>query len=226
MRRQHLELAERRDAQLHARAAELLAVDPLLDDPRRARRASRCTCRRSGSRFEPIPRSLSSDGPVAVGARRGQPGEVDAARCPRRRPLRSASRSPARHRGLLGAQPAIASTTSSRRRQVLRAERMRHAVLGEQPPAAALGPEVEEPRVGAVHRDAEREREVALELRRVVRHEMRRGRGRGSGRGSARAAAAARAASPTAAAASRRAARRGRAGACAWHGMTPGSRSR
>ena len=55
---------------------------------------------------------------------------------------------------------------------VLPPERVRHAGLGEQAPAARLGPEAQEPRVRAVERDAEREREVALRRRRRERDEM------------------------------------------------------
>ena len=50
---------------------------------------------------------------------------------------------------------------------------MAHALLGEEAPAARLRAVGEEARVGAVHRDAEREREVAFELRRVERDEVR-----------------------------------------------------
>ena len=55
---------------------------------------------------------------------------------------------------------------------VLPPERVGHAGLGEQPPAAGLGPEAQEPRVRAVQRDPEREREVALRGRRREGDEM------------------------------------------------------
>ena len=58
-------------------------------------------------------------------------------------------------------------------RDLLTPEGMRHALLGEQPTATGLRPEVEVLRVGAVHRDPERQREVALEFGRVVRDEVR-----------------------------------------------------
>ena len=50
---------------------------------------------------------------------------------------------------------------------------MAHALLREEAPAAGLRAVGEEARVGAVHGDAEREREVALQLRRVERDEVR-----------------------------------------------------
>ena len=49
---------------------------------------------------------------------------------------------------------------------------MLHPALGEEAAAARLGAEREEFRIRAVHGDAEREREVSLELRRVVRDEV------------------------------------------------------
>ncbi len=56
--------------------------------------------------------------------------------------------------------------------QVLVAERVLNAGLGEQPPASGLGAEGQVHRIGAVERDAQRQREVALELGGRVRHEM------------------------------------------------------
>jgi hypothetical protein len=57
--------------------------------------------------------------------------------------------------------------------QVLFAERVADALLDEQPAATRLRSVMEEARVGAVHRDAESERKVALELGRVERDEVR-----------------------------------------------------
>ena len=57
--------------------------------------------------------------------------------------------------------------------QVFDAERMRHAFLGEDPPRAALAAQPRVLRVRAVHRDAERQGEIALERRRVERHQVR-----------------------------------------------------
>ena len=54
----------------------------------------------------------------------------------------------------------------------LAAQRVGDARLLEEPPAARLGPEVQMTRIGAVEGDAEREREIALVLRRRERHEM------------------------------------------------------
>ena len=51
------------------------------------------------------------------------------------------------------------------RPQILAAERVGHADLGEQAPAAGLGAEREEPGVRAVERNAEAQREVALQGR-------------------------------------------------------------
>ena len=56
--------------------------------------------------------------------------------------------------------------------QVFGAERIGHPDLAEQPPAAGLGAERREPRIGAVHRDAEGHGDVALELGRVVRDQV------------------------------------------------------
>jgi hypothetical protein len=47
--------------------------------------------------------------------------------------------------------------------QVLSAERVGDAALGEQPAAPRLAAETREPRVRSVHGDAEAERDVALE---------------------------------------------------------------
>ena len=52
------------------------------------------------------------------------------------------------------------------------AERMADAGVGEEPPAAGLRAERQHARVGAVQRDAEREREIALECRRREGHEV------------------------------------------------------
>ncbi len=49
---------------------------------------------------------------------------------------------------------------------------MRHALLPKQAATAALRPEREEARIGAVHGDAERQSEIALSCRRRVRHEV------------------------------------------------------
>ena len=189
--------------------------DPLLDDAAalgELRQRSRRSVTVGDSKLIARTRSLDR-ARLAVGARRGQAAQVDDRVALARHALvqlddhlldlRAARRAVARSR----------STTSSSAVQVLHAERMRHALLGEQPPAAGLRPEVEVPRVGAVHRDAERQREVALELGRVVRDEVRAVRVGDQRRGCARAAAAARAASRVSGRASRRAARRGTAAA-------------
>ena len=57
--------------------------------------------------------------------------------------------------------------------QVLHAQRVRDADLGEQPAAAGLGAERRQPRIRAVHGDSEAQRDVALELGGVVGHEVR-----------------------------------------------------
>jgi hypothetical protein len=56
--------------------------------------------------------------------------------------------------------------------QVLLAQRMRNTDLGEHSPAPGLGPECGETRVCAVHRDAETQRDVTLELGGVVGHQV------------------------------------------------------
>ena len=52
--------------------------------------------------------------------------------------------------------------------EVLYAERMRYALLGEESPTARLATKVGKPGVGAVHRDAEGQRDVSFEAGGVV----------------------------------------------------------
>ena len=47
-----------------------------------------------------------------------------------------------------------------------------YSLLGEQSPTARLAPKICEPRVGAVHRDAEGQRDVAFEAGGVVRDQV------------------------------------------------------
>ena len=63
----------------------------------------------------------------------------------------------------------MAATRSSTRAQVVGPDRAPDAELLEDPPAAGLAAEVGQPRVGAVHRDAEAEGDVALEVRSCCR---------------------------------------------------------
>ena len=107
MGRQQLDLAERRDPQLHARAAELVAGDPLLDDAAALGRAwpAYAVERHASAARTLIAASRRATAASLVGvARRRQVAQVDAARCPRPTRPRSASRAPARCSGLLGAQ--------------------------------------------------------------------------------------------------------------------------
>ena len=93
--------------------------------------------------------------------------------------------------------PHLARAPRPGRRRVCRSstpDRVPDAELLEQPAAAGLAAQVGQPRVGAVHRDAEAQRDVALERRSCCRGSGGSGPGWGSARGSGAAAGDARAA--------------------------------
>ena len=185
MGREQLDLAQGRDPQLHARAAELDPRDPFLDHTALPGEACR------GRRRAPGPPSpTTSPSPAA-----------------RARPLRPAPPVPEDRSGRRVAFPAPATPSLSftiadridwlrapqrgERRLDLLAELrrssaprgVRDALLAKQLPAAGLGPEDEQTRVGAVHRYPEREGEVSLLGRGRVGHQVAESSDPGSGRG-------------------------------------------
>ena len=173
VRREELDLAERRDPQLHAGALEVLALDALLDhaaalqelgDIARVRRVQQLELHllhRAEDRFL-----------LAVGARSGHVGEVDEGVALAGHTLVQLDEH-LTDRWLAGAHVGDGVDRVVDRREVLDAERVGDTFLEEQLAAAALRAEMEVTRIGAVHRDAEAHREVALELGRVVRHQVR-----------------------------------------------------
>ena len=174
VRGQHLELAEGSDAELDARAPDLLADDALLDDPRELGQLAPCTCRSSGAR------SRTSSPGAARRARARSALSPGAGRSERFTTALPAPETPSlcltiaeRTAGRATRRRARASRTSVGGPEVLRADRIRHARAAEQLPAPALGPELEVPGIGAVHGDAQPDGQVPLELGRVVGHEMR-----------------------------------------------------
>ena len=115
-----------------------------------------------------LAKPLHHRGPLVGGARGGQPGQPDDG-VPGPGDALVELDDDAVHRSAAGRACHDGVGQVVERAQVLHPERVRHADLGEHPAAAGLGAERRQPRVGAVHRDAQRERDVALELGRVVR---------------------------------------------------------
>jgi hypothetical protein len=173
VRRQQLHVAERRDAQLHARAADLLADDALLDDPA-------ALLELGGVALQGDVRCLEAHLLHARGERAGLTGRArgrQALEVDHRVALARDRLVQLDHR-LADARPRLAQAGQRLdhrldRPQVLAADRVGHADLGEQAPAAGLGAEREEPGVGAEERNAQSQREVALQERHVVSDHVR-----------------------------------------------------
>ena len=173
MRRKHLDLAQRRDAQLHAGAAHLDAAHALLDDAAVLAKAAEVALR------EHL-RVLEGHGPRAIVRGQGAPRPIPAPAARAARP--SALPRPATPSlSLTIASVALGRAARSASQgvydvvevaNVLEPLRVRDPCLGEQPPAARLGPQRQEPGVGAVERHAEGQREVALEWRSGVRDQV------------------------------------------------------
>ena len=228
MGRQQLDAAVGRHPELNAGAAQLLADDALLDDPAVLRRAWRRTRRSATSGASNCIRSHPAPDLVALlgGARRGQRREIDQ----RVAGARDALVELDDHlRQSSDARDASRRSRRRPRRGVCRsssAERIWHPHLGEQPPAAGLGAEVDEPRIGAVHRDAEGQRRCRAPARwcctgsgglRAVRDQLGDPARAARGRSSSFSLSGRTDASPTDTSVSR---------ARAWLGMTPGSSAR
>ena len=75
--------------------------------------------------------------------------------------------------GFFARSSTMAATRSSSDVRSSIAERIRDPGLGKDPARSRLRAEMKVPRIGSVHRDAEPQREIALEVRRVERHQMR-----------------------------------------------------
>ena len=227
VRGQELDRAVGPGPQLHARAEQLLADDALLHDPAVGRELGRRTRRRA----RPCASSCMPRTRSAIAARRSGTGRSVI-------PSRSTSALPApdtpslsftmtwRMVGRTVSRSTIAVDDLVEAVQVLGAERVGHSDLAEEPPAAGLAAELGEARVGAVHRDAEGEGDVALELGRVVGDEVaarpvrdraRRSSPAACGRSSSFSLSGRGDESPTESIESR---------ASAWLGMTPGSSAR
>ena len=160
--------------------------DPLLDDPAVARRAWRRTRRtaRPGTRSAmPLAPRSGSCGPLVRRPGRRQVPQVDERVARARDALVELDDAPRVTVGRV--RPQLGAARRRRRRSSCRSSKP----SGWRTPSSAksrrqpvLVPSGEQPRIGAVHRDAEGQRDVALERRRVVRHEVRARRGRGSAR--------------------------------------------
>ncbi len=166
--RQHLQLPQRRDPELHAGALEVGPLDALLDDSAPLGELCRVTTEGGFGRFElhrldrgPYRRFFPRT------SRRGHRREVDQHVALTGHALvefgdHLGDRWLALpHVGDCGHQVVDAA-------QILDAQRMRHPFFRKQAPTAALGSEREVPRIGAVHRNAEADRQVALQLGGVV----------------------------------------------------------
>jgi len=118
------------------------------------------------------PHALLDRAGLAAGAGRRQPAQIDRG-VPLPRDALVQLHDCVRRLGPLGAQPQHRVHDIVDPRQILATERVPDTLLGEQSPAARLRAIVEEPRVGPVHRDIERERQVTLQLRGVEGDEVR-----------------------------------------------------
>ena len=170
MGREQLDLAERGDPQLDAGAPQLVAGDALLDDAAalvelgdvgRRRRCRGLELHRRGAARRARSRSSGV-------ARRREAGEVDEGVARPDTPSLSLTIDLGMPRAARRACATIASATSSTRVQVLDAERVRHADLGEQPAAAGLGARAGRAAGRRRTSGCRAQREVALELGGVV----------------------------------------------------------
>ena len=173
VRRQQLDRAAGQDPQLDAGAADLLAGDPLLDDPRALLELGEVDLERRRRRLQlHAPQPVQDGGPLVRGPGCGQTRQPhDRVALPGDALVELDDG--AVHRGPLGPHPDHGVDHVVEGAQVLHTQRMRDADLGEHPAAAGLGAERREPRIGAVHRDPEAQRDVALELGGVVGHQVR-----------------------------------------------------
>ena len=170
--RDDLDLSGRADLQLRARAADLGADDPLLDDPAVRGEAAEVAIETDALGLERHAGDPVGDG-GALGADAGhrEAAEVDDRVALARDALVEL------HDQLLDlrlAGPKAGDRVDRRRHavDVLDAQRVGDAGGGEELATPALGPQMGVARIGSVHRDAELERDVALEGRRRVGHEV------------------------------------------------------
>jgi hypothetical protein len=165
---QELHLAERGHPELDAGAAELPAGDPLLHDPSAFSELARVLVRGHVLELEPhVPDAVPERLDLPPGSGLGQAGEVHD-----RVALAGDALVELHHRlghlGSPGPHPGQGPDNFVDAPQVLEPDRVGHALLGEQAPAAALGAQREVLGVRSVHGDPELEGEVPLRLRRVV----------------------------------------------------------
>src|SRR4051812_13935577 len=172
VRGQELDVAQRRDAQLHARAPHLQAVHALLDDPAVLRQPAEIPVEPDVGLLErhrvQAARELL---PLVGGSRRGQLAQVDDRVAAARDALVELD-DRGRDRRAGRAHPAERVDHGAGVVEVLVADRVVDARLGEQPPAARLGAEREVHGIGAVQRYPEAEGEVALVRRGRVRNDV------------------------------------------------------
>jgi hypothetical protein len=169
--REELDGAGRGHAQLDARAADLLADDPLLDDATHRDESPQIGVERHAGRLQ-LHLHDALEHLLAAGRTLGrEAGQVHDGVPPAGHPLvelhdhAGQSRTLAAHVGdrldhVVGGV------------DVLRPDRVPHPDLTEQSSAPGLRPEIGQTRVRAVHRDAEADGQVTLVFRRVVGHEV------------------------------------------------------
>ena len=170
--RQQLDAAVRPSPELHTGTEQLLAQDPLLHDPTVGLELGHVVIHRHLGRLElhgPYPHV--DLGPTIRLRQVADPGQVDQGVAGTGHALvglddHLTDRGPGDEH--------VADRVTDRRQavQVLDPERMRDLAVGEQPPAAALGPEVGQPGICPVHRDAETQGEITFELGGVVRQQV------------------------------------------------------
>jgi hypothetical protein len=170
--REQLDLTQGRHAELDARAGDLDAGDPLLDDAAALGELCDVAVERHVRAFEPHgPDPLWQLCQLACRARCRQAAEVN------QRVAAAGDAFVELDQRLLGPGAGRTQLRESVDHlievvEVLEADRVAHSLLGEDPTTAALGAEMKQLWVGAIHGDAEAEGEVPFERRGVVRDEV------------------------------------------------------